>query len=226
MTQTEGNKHANRSAQTRGRFIEAAQRLFAERSIDSVSLNEITVCAGQKNRNALQYHFGNRDGLLQAIIDQHAQRVFTLRQQHLDLPAKSKNTAARNAAQALVLPLVDYIEENPGGIYYVKILSQLAALNSAILNPSTSSGLTFQNDEQFAALLRRALSHLKPAEAQRRMFLTVSITFHGIADVCRASAASDSSRGLKQRSAMFQQVTLAVESLLAAPALEGNTAAP
>ena len=35
-----------------------------------MSLNEITVAAGQKNRNALQYHFGNREGLLQAIIDQ------------------------------------------------------------------------------------------------------------------------------------------------------------
>lgn len=81
MTSSAGNKHANRSARTRERFIEAAQRLYAQRSIDSVSLNEITVAAGQKNRNALQYHFGNRDGLLQAIIDQHAERVLVLRRQ-------------------------------------------------------------------------------------------------------------------------------------------------
>ena len=54
MTAATGNKHAHRSAQTRERFICAAQRLYAERSIDAVSINEITVAAGQKNRNALQ----------------------------------------------------------------------------------------------------------------------------------------------------------------------------
>ena len=83
MSASPGNKHASRSARTRRRFIEAAQRLFAERSIDSVSVNEITLAAGQKNRNALRYHFGNREGLVQAIIDQHAKRVLALRAPYL-----------------------------------------------------------------------------------------------------------------------------------------------
>ena len=69
MAKGQLNKHAVRSAQTRERFIHAAQKLFAERSVDSVSLNEITTAAGQKNRNALQYHFEDRQGLLQAIVD-------------------------------------------------------------------------------------------------------------------------------------------------------------
>ncbi len=105
----------------------------------------------------------------------------------------------------------------------MKILSQLAALNSSILNPTTRSGLTFHDDKKLAALLGDAVSHLKPAEAQRRMFLTLSVTFHSIADVCRASESSDTSPRLKQRSALFDQVTLAVESLLAAPPLEDNS---
>ena len=224
MTGDTGNKHANRSAQTRQRFIETAQQLFAARSIDSVSLNEITIAAGQKNRNALQYHFGNRDGLLQAIIDKHADRVHVLRQPYLDGQTTSDCTAARAAARALVAPLADYIGENPEGIYYVKILSQLAALNSDILNPSTRSGLTFQNDERFATLMRKAVSHLRPAEAQRRMFLTVSITFHGIADACRASETRGTSPTLKKRAALFEQVILAIEALLAAPGLETRRA--
>jgi AcrR family transcriptional regulator len=220
MTHSEGNKHANRSAQTRERFIEAAQRLFADRSIDAVSLNEITIAAGQKNRNALQYHFGNRDGLMQAIIDKHADRVSELRGQYISQQAGTADRVTRAAAHAMVMPLVDYISENPEGIYYVKILSQLAALNSNILNPSTSSALTFRNDEPFASLIRQALSHLGPAEAQRRMFLTLSITFHGIADVCRASETKGTSRTLQKRMPMFEQVALAVEALLRAAPLE------
>jgi AcrR family transcriptional regulator len=217
MAHTAGNKHADRSAQTRDRFIQAGQQLFAERSIDSVSLNEITVAAGQKNRNALQYHFGNREGLLQAIIDVHATRVRVLRQPYLD---NNDRNSARSAAQALIKPLEDYVEENASAIYYVKILSQLAALNSTILNPASTSGINFQHDENLEQLLRQALAHLKPAEAKRRLFLTVSITFHGIADICRASESSNTSSILKHRAALFQQITVAVESLLAAPARE------
>jgi AcrR family transcriptional regulator len=222
MAREDGNKHATRSAQTRQRFIEAAQSLFAQRSIDSVSLNEITVAAGQKNRNALQYHFGGREGLLQAIIDLHAARVYALRQNYLDHQS-ADGTASGNAARAMVMPLVDYIEENPQGIHYVKILSQLAALNSDILNPSTRSRLTFQNDEKFGELMRSAVAHLQAAEAQRRMFLTVGITFHGIADVCRANETQGTSRTLQNRAAMFEQVTLAVEALLAAAARDRKT---
>lgn len=219
MNTSAGNKHANRSARTRERFIEAAQRLYAERSIDSVSLNEITVAAGQKNRNALQYHFGNRDGLLQAIIDRHADRVFILRRHYLENLAAQGSEGAAAAARALVMPVVAYIEENPEGIHYVKILSQLAALNNDILNPSSSSGLSFQNDELFSVLVRQAVSHLGPTEAQRRLFLAVSITFHSIADVCRAAEADDTSRTLQNRPAMFAQVALSIEALLGAPAV-------
>jgi AcrR family transcriptional regulator len=218
-TSAPGNKHASRSAQTRDRFIEAAQRLYAERSIDSVSLNEITVAAGQKNRNALQYHFGNRDGLLQAIIDKHALPASELRRRHLAALSGSGCSYAHAAAQALVMPLAEYIESNPDGIHYIKVLSQLAALNSSVLNPSTSSRITFQNDEDFAAVVRAAVSHLKPAEAQRRLFLAVSITFHTIADVCRAAETEGTSRNLQNRSAMFEQVALSIEALLGAPAV-------
>ena len=214
------NKHADRSAQTRDRFIQAGQQLFAERSIDSVSLNEITVAAGQKNRNALQYHFGNREGLLQVIIDTHAIRVRELRQRYLNNAPSRGSNSARSAARALIKPLADYVEETTSAIYYVKILSQLAALNSTLLNPSSTSGINFQHDENLEQLLREALVHLKPAETKRRMFLTVSITFHSIADICRASENSTTSPTLKNRAMMFEQITLAVESLLAAPAAE------
>jgi AcrR family transcriptional regulator len=181
------------------------------------------VAAGQKNRNALQYHFGNREGLLQAIIDTHATRVQVLRHQCLQALPTNEYSNAQAAAHVLVRPLADYVGENPTGIYYVKILSQLAALNSAIVNPSTRSGLSFNKEEALAALIRDAVSHLKPAEAQRRIFLTVSITFHGIADICRAGESSDTSSTLKQRPALFEQVALAVESLLAAPPVEHRT---
>ena len=46
----------------------------------------------------------------------------------------------------------------------------------------------------------------------------VSITFHGIADVFRATETKGTNRQLQNRAAMFEQVVLAIAALLAAPA--------
>ena len=43
-------------------LIAAAERLFASRGIDGVSLREINREAGQRNTTSLQYHFGDRAG--------------------------------------------------------------------------------------------------------------------------------------------------------------------
>jgi AcrR family transcriptional regulator len=220
MSPSASSKHANRSAQTRERFIDAGQALFAEHGVDAVSLNEITVAAGQKNRNALQYHFGNREGLLQAIIDRHASRVHLLRKDYFARASVRDGSAARVAARGLVIPLAEYIADTPQAVFYVKILSQLAAQNHPIVNPATRSGLSFQNEESLAEVMRSAVDHLSREEAQRRLFLTLSMTFHGLADACGAAEAADSSATLRDRGAMLEQVSLAVEALLAAPALE------
>jgi AcrR family transcriptional regulator len=214
---TTGNKHASRSAQTRRRFIKAAQKLYAERSIDSVSLNEITVAAGQKNRNALQYHFGNKEGLIQAILDLHADRVAQLRQDFAEKGDLSTLPPAEAAARLLVTPVGEYIRENPAGVHYVKILSQLAALNSTATNPGAQSGLSFRQVPQLETFITEATSHLGEAEQRRRLFLAVSITFHSIADICRAFDGADSS-GARQRKLMLDQVIATICAMLSAPA--------
>ena len=213
----QANKHADRSARTRARFVAAAQELFAERSIDSVSLNEITQAAGQKNRNALQYHFGNREGLLQAIIDSHAPHVHALRQDIIDEIERSGLAAPQAAARALVEPLYQYVQQEAEGIHYIKILSQMAVFNSPMLSPDTSRGFTFRRDKRMNSLFAKALENLPAQEAQRRVFLTVSITFHSIADVCRSTEGLSQAAGKRQRAELFEQVILAIESLLAAP---------
>src|SRR5205085_1882241 len=49
-----------RPVTTRDKLVDAAARLFAERGIDNVSINEIVRAAGQRNASAVHYHFGNR----------------------------------------------------------------------------------------------------------------------------------------------------------------------
>lgn len=53
---------------TRARLIEVAERLFAERGVNGVSLREIGAEADQRNTGAVRYHFGSKAGLIDAVF--------------------------------------------------------------------------------------------------------------------------------------------------------------
>ena len=52
---------------TRKKIIAVAEKLFAECGVDGVSLNEVTRASGQRNKSALTYHFGSKEGLMLAM---------------------------------------------------------------------------------------------------------------------------------------------------------------
>ena len=58
-----------RGDDARSALIEAAERLFAERGVEAVSLRDVSAAAGQRNHSAAQYHFGDRAGLIAAVYE-------------------------------------------------------------------------------------------------------------------------------------------------------------
>jgi len=55
---------------TPARLVAAAERLFAEGGEEATSLRAVTRAA-MSSPAAVHYHFGGRDGLLRAVLDQH-----------------------------------------------------------------------------------------------------------------------------------------------------------
>ncbi len=53
---------------TRQNLILSALHLFAEQGIDAVSMRTINAAAGARNASAVHYHFGNKFGIIEAII--------------------------------------------------------------------------------------------------------------------------------------------------------------
>ena len=53
---------------TANRLILAAEAEFARAGIQGASLRRINALAGQRNTSAVRYHFGSREGLLEALI--------------------------------------------------------------------------------------------------------------------------------------------------------------
>jgi AcrR family transcriptional regulator len=56
-------------------IVRAAERLFAERGVDGVAMREIGIAAGNANKSAVQYHFGSKDQLVQAIFEYRLPRL-------------------------------------------------------------------------------------------------------------------------------------------------------
>ena len=72
------------ASKTKEKLIKIAEKLFAERGLDGVSLRDITAASGQKNASAMNYHFGSREGLVQAIIDYRTSEIDEERQKMLE----------------------------------------------------------------------------------------------------------------------------------------------
>ena len=110
---------------TRKRIIDTAETLFAERGVESTSLIEIAKAAGQKNRSALQYHFTNKEGLLDAVLDKHAQDISDMRVLMLDTLERRGDYTLHELIEALVLPMASQLDNRDGGQAFLKIHSQL-----------------------------------------------------------------------------------------------------
>ena len=110
---------------TRQRLVAAAEELFATRGIDGVSLREINAAAGQRNTTALQYHFGDRAGLVRAVLAKHHRGIEEARHEVLDGYERIGVADLRSLAAALVRPAATKLGDVDGGRCYLRIHAQV-----------------------------------------------------------------------------------------------------
>jgi AcrR family transcriptional regulator len=103
------------------RILRVAERHFAERGIEGASLREITREAGQGNRAAINYYFGDRRGLVRAVIARHRRDEEAHRNAILDDCERAGRTDQRALAEALVLPLAAKLHDPDGGRHYLRV---------------------------------------------------------------------------------------------------------
>lgn len=170
------------------RLVDAAERLFAERGIDAVSLREINAAAGQRNSTALQYHFGDRSGLLKAVLAKHRPEIEARRHQLLDeyeargpLPPVE---ALRTLAAALVRPAAAKLADPDGGRDYLRVMEQLVHRMPPSL-PEEGGGSIGRWRELVAPLLPQAAVRL------HQRFMAIRMTYVELARRASGPAARD-----------------------------------
>ena len=113
---------------TRTRLIEVAERLWSERGVNGVSLREIGAAAGQRNTGAARYHFGSKEGLVNAVF-QH--RMVPVNERREALLAELAGHDLRGLAEAFLYPLSEQLGEPGRPSWYLRFSMQAAYVEGA-----------------------------------------------------------------------------------------------
>lgn len=168
------------ATETRSRLIAEAERLFADQGIWRVRVQDIVAAAGQRNSSAVSYHFGSRQGVLDAILRDHGEPID---QERGHVWAEEGDDGTPALIEALIQPLTRRLSTSSGRCY-LRIVAQLSAefarwdldpthvpanLNAILrlLRDRALAGDKAQRDERVLAMIQLMTASL--AERARRI---------------------------------------------------------
>jgi AcrR family transcriptional regulator len=99
---------------TKALLIEAGERLFGERGFDGATLREITAAAGQSNSNVVQYHFGDKAGLIRAILADRVARIEHVRAMQLAVLDDARAPDPKQVLKVVWISLMSIKDPNGG----------------------------------------------------------------------------------------------------------------
>ncbi|MBW8826495.1 MAG: TetR family transcriptional regulator [Acidobacteria bacterium] len=154
---------------TKELLIVTAERLFAQRGIAAVPLRDIGQVAGQRNNAVMQYHFGDRENLVNAVYDLRGRPINRRRLEllgHLEVREQLRDPAA--LVRVLIQPHAESLldpENHFVGFLHRMLAEQgtFRALPSGTASPATRSfELIYQN-------LLAGMGDIDPVEARGRL---------------------------------------------------------
>jgi len=170
-----GNGQAGRSSATRERLLDAAERLFAQRGLDAVSVRDITRAAGA-SLGAITYHFGAMRKLVVAVFNR---RMAPLTRQRLEGLSAVEKAAGKGplpleaVLEAMFRPAVmEAMTGERAGVVFGKLMAR----SMMDPNPNLEKYIHSQVEpviRRFDAALLRAVPELTPEDAFWRMHLLV-----------------------------------------------------
>lgn len=93
-------------------LLEAASTLFAEKGFEVVSVREITGLA-KANVASVKYHFGSREGLIDAVVARMAKPVNDERMRRIEALEERGDFTVRDLLVAFFEPLLSQIRSSP-----------------------------------------------------------------------------------------------------------------
>lgn len=177
-------------------LLNVAEQLFARHGVEQVALTRIVGSSRQKNRSALHYHFGSREGVLKAVLDRRLKHINTLRLATLDRPVECNDLA--RVVRALVEPLCLVALNESWGADYISILAQVS-FHPTLLGESVLDDANLSSVRRCKKLVIEALPAIRPATLNRRFrWLTDSVVL-AVARWARNGSTSGRARDVMEK---------------------------
>lgn len=161
----------------RTRILVSAERLFAERGVDHVSLREIGEHAGQRNNSAVQYHFGSKQGLIQALYDL---RLVPLNRERHRMLATVGDPSLDELARIYVEPMAVAVVASRGSWAYARFLDRYLGRGREFEPFDDQHG---SGSREVVGMMSGRLGHLGPAVREERLRMVQVLTIRTLADL-------------------------------------------
>ncbi|MFY7836738.1 MAG: TetR/AcrR family transcriptional regulator [Novosphingobium sp.] len=165
------------AADSKIQLILTGEKLFAERGFEGASLREIASAAGHGNNNAVRYHFGSKQGLIQAIF---RFRVIQMEPIRARLLAKLEKDGllgdARSLLEVILLPYLT-LRAPDGTISYPAFLMQylLHDRPKGVEHVADEAGALSAALNRALALIEARIFFLDKTTADRRLLSASTI---------------------------------------------------
>jgi AcrR family transcriptional regulator len=174
---------------TADRILKTAERLFAERGFNGVSVRTLAAAAGV-NIASIGYHFRNKEGLLAEVYRRHCEPLIEERLR--GLAAASRLTgSARVAAiiEAFVRPALQQVEAEAGETF-IRLRAVLSGENSELLEKLVADNFD-QSSSAFIDALCDCLPHLSRTDVCWRFHFLLGTVYYTAAGPHRIHAFSN-----------------------------------
>lgn len=171
------------SQDTKSRILDAAESLFTEHGFEATSLRQLTTAAGV-NLAAVNYHFGTKEELFQAVL---TRRLDPMNQERIDLLARYEREAGdrpltcEKILSAMLIPALKLArDEQRGGKDFLRVLGRAYADPA----PFIRNFLSAQYAEMIASFkeaFQRALPHLTKQELTWRLHFVMGALSYTLA---------------------------------------------
>jgi AcrR family transcriptional regulator len=203
---------------TRDKLLDAATRSFAEHGVENASLLDITRQAGQRNRGALHYHFGSRDGVLAAVLERHVGFLAEREGELLDRARQRPDSDMASVVEAVVRPAVELAESGWRGRCCLQIIAELAEEDPRDLSPEVSSALERTGGPEVYAVIEKRMPPLPDDVRLERLALVTGFILKSVADHSRAMGRRRKGRPQLDRESFIENLVAMIAAALCAPA--------
>lgn len=169
----------NRAARTRSAIINSAEQLWAARGLDGVTLKEIMVHAGCANTTAIQYHFGNRDGLITAVFQDRLtdlEKTRSLLLAHFETEGRPLDLSA--ALYCLYVPIAE-LRDAQGNRSYAAFQFKLSLIHR--LDLRYAANFVAPVTDRLIQIMRSALQDVDEADYNFRIKLASGLFWQALA---------------------------------------------